>query len=129
MSFYAEKVKTIYTISCMKTTDRIVDILQARLLQHLFIDLPQHQIQRLLKLQKECAGFVLINYATCEEITKLKWLLVPRRINLTISKLIFKGLLKENVPENQEIQVRKSNQSLRTLSKVTLEYANLQKQQ
>ena len=79
MSFYAEKVKTIYTISCMKTTDRIVDILQARLLQHLFIDLPQHQIQRLLKLQKECAGFVLINYATCEKITKLKWLLVPQR--------------------------------------------------
>ena len=96
---------------------------------NLFIELPQHQIQRLLKLQKDCAGFVLINYATCEEITQLKWQLVPQKINFTISKLIFKGLLKENVPENQEIQVRKSNRSLRTPSKVTLEYTNLQKQQ
>ena len=68
-------------------------------------------------------------YATCEPITKLKWLLVPERINFTIAKLIFRGLLRENIPENLEIQVRTSNRSLRTPNKVILEYANLQKQQ
>ena len=70
---------------------------------NLFIDLPQYQIKLLLKLQKACAGFVLNKYAICEYITKLKWLLVRERINFTIAKLIFKGLLKENVPENLEI--------------------------
>ena len=44
-------------------------------------------------------------------------------------KFIFKGLLKENVPENIEIQIRTSNQSLRTQKKVILEYKNFQKQQ
>ena len=71
---------------------------------------------------------MLNKYATCEDITKLKWLLVPERINFTIAKRILKGLLNENVPENQEIQVRTLNRSLRTLNKVTLEYTNLQKQ-
>ena len=44
-------------------------------------------------------------------------------------KFIFKGLLKENVPESIEIQIRTSNQSLRTQKKVILEYKNFQKQQ
>ena len=95
---------------------------------NLFIDLPQYQIKRLLKLQKAYAGFVLNTYATCEDITKLKWLQVLDRINFTIAKPIFKGLLKENVPENLEIQVRTSNWSLRTPNKVIPEYTNLQKQ-
>ena len=59
-----------------------------------------------LKLQKACADFALNKFATCEDITKLKWLLVPERINFTIAKLVFKVLLKENIPENLEIQVR-----------------------
>ena len=95
---------------------------------NLFIDLPQYQIKRLLKLQKTCAGFVLSKYLTCEDITTLKWLLVPERINFTITKLIFKDLLKENVPENLDIQVRTSNLSLTTPNKVTLQCTNLQKQ-
>ena len=44
-------------------------------------------------------------------------------------KFIFKGLLKENVPENIEIQIRTTNQSLRTQKNVILEYKNFQKQQ
>ena len=47
---------------------------------NLFIDLPQRQIKRLLKLQKACAGFVLNKYAICEDITELKWLVVPERV-------------------------------------------------
>ena len=72
---------------------------------------------------------MLNKYATFEDIAKSKWLLVPERINFTIAKLIFKGLLKEKVPENLEIQVRTSNRSLKTPNKVTLEYKNLLKQQ
>ena len=56
---------------------------------NLFIDLPQRQIKRLLKLQKACAGFVLNKYATCANITKLKWLLVPEKITrLTTDRIV-----------------------------------------
>ena len=95
---------------------------------NLFIDLSKYKVKRLLKVQKACAGFVLNKYATCEDITKLKLLLAPERINFTIAKLIFKNLLKEKIPENLEIQIRTSNRSLRTPNKVILEYTNLQKQ-
>ena len=48
-----------------------------------------------------------------------------RENKFTIAKRIFEGLLKENLPENLEIQVRTSNRSLRTPNKVTLEYTNI----
>ena len=88
----------------------------------MFIDLPEYQIklqklQSLLKLQNARTGFVLNKYATCEDMTKLKWLLIPERINFIITKLIFKGLLKWNVLENLEIQTKNSNQSSKTLNK------------
>ena len=96
---------------------------------NVFIDLPQYQIKRLSNLQKTWAYFVVNMYATYEDITKLIWLLVLEIIHFKIKKLIFKGLLKENIPDTLEIQVRNSNWSLRTPNKVTLEYTNLQKQQ
>ena len=128
-TFYAEKVKTIYDINSTKTTDRIVDILHTRLLQQFIYWLITVLIQTFIKTTKACAGFVLSKYATCEDITKLKWLLVLERIHFTIAKLIFKGSLKENVTENLEIQIRTSNRSLRMPNKAILEYGNLQKQQ
>ena len=99
-------------------------LLQTWLLQQFIYWLTK--VKHLLKLQKACTGFVLNKYGTCEDITKLKWLQVPERINFTIAKLIFKSLLKENVPENLKIQIRTSNRSLRTPNKVILEYTNLQ---
>ena len=96
---------------------------------NVFIDLPQYQIKRLSNLQKTWAYFVVNMYATYEDITKLIWLLVLEIIHFKIKKLIFKGLLKEIIPDNLEIQVRNSNRSLRTPNKITLEYTNLQKQQ
>ena len=96
---------------------------------NVFIDLPQYQIKRLSNLQKTWAYFVVNMYATYEDITKLIWLLVLEIIHFKIKKLIFKGLLKENIPDNLEIQVRNSNRSLRTPNKITLEYTNLRKQQ
>ena len=96
---------------------------------NVFINLPQYQIKQLLNLQKICAYFVVNIYATYEDITKLMWLLIPEIIHFNITKFSFKGLLKENVPDNLEIQVRNSNRSLRTPNKITLEYTNLQKQQ
>ena len=70
----------------------------------LFIDLPQYRTKRLLKLQKSSAGFVLNTYAACEDKTKLKWPLIPKKIDFTIAKLIFKGLLKERAIRSRKLQ-------------------------
>ena len=124
-----KKLKRYTTLPIRKQLTESLIFSRLDCCNNLFIDLPQYQIKRLLKLQKACAGFVLKKYATCEDVTKLKWLLVPERTNFTIVKLIFRGLLRQNITENLEIQVRTSNWSLRTPNKVILEYANLQKQQ
>ena len=58
---------------------------------NLIIDSPQYQIKRLLKLQKTCTGFVLNNYTTCEDITKLKWLLGPEYHRITYFQRFIKG--------------------------------------
>ena len=48
---------------------------------NLFIDLTQYQIKSLLKLQKASSGFVLNKYATCEDMSKLKWMITSTRAN------------------------------------------------
>ena len=53
---------------------------------NLYLDLLQNQVKRLLKLQKACGGFILNKYATLENITKLKSLLVPKKVNFTITE-------------------------------------------
>ena len=124
-----KKLKRYTTLPIRKQLTESLIFSRLDYCNNLFIDLPWYQIKCLLKLQKACACSVLNKYATSEDVTKLKWLLVPERINFTIAKLIFRGLLRENIPENLEKQVRGSNRSLRTPNKVILEYANLQKQQ
>ena len=46
-------------------------------------------------------------------ITSLKWLLVPERINFTILKLTFKGLLTERMPSNLQLNIVKKPRTLR----------------
>ena len=124
-----KKLKRYTTLPIRKQLTKLLIFSRLDYCKNLSINLPQYQIKGLLKPQKACSGFVLNKSATCQDVTKLKWLLVPERINFTIAKLIFRGLLRENITENIEIQVRTSNQSLRTPNKVILEYVNLQKQQ
>ena len=113
-----KKLKRYTTLPVQKQLTESLIFSRLDYCNNLFIDLPQYQMKCLLKLQKACASFVLNKYAACEDTEKLKWLLVPERINFTIVKVIFKSLLKEAVPENLEIQVRTSNWSLRTPNKM-----------
>ena len=50
-----------------------------------------------MKLQKSCVNFVKRKFYSVEDIVSLKlslkWLLVPRRIDFTVLKMAFKGLL------------------------------------
>ena len=41
-----------------------------------------------------------------EDVLSLKWLLVPERIDFTVLKMTFKGLLNERMPSNFQISIK-----------------------
>ena len=81
---------------------------------NLFIDLPQYQVPRMIKLQKSCASFVKGKFCSTEDVVSLKWLLVPERIDFTVLKMTFKGLLNDRMPSNFQISIKEKKRELRT---------------
>ena len=73
---------------------------------NLFIDLPQYQVRRMIKLKKSFASCVKSKYCSMEDVVSLKWLLVPERIDFTVLKMTFKGLLNERMPSNFQISIK-----------------------
>ena len=73
---------------------------------NLFIDLPQYQVRRMIKLQKSCASFVKGKFCSIENVVSRKWQLVPERIDFAVLKMKFKGLLNERVPSNFRISIK-----------------------
>ena len=63
------------------------------------------------KLQKSYASFVKGKFCSIEDVVSLKWLLVPKRIDFTIT---FKCLLNERMPSNFQISIKEKKQELRT---------------
>ena len=49
-----------------------------------------------------------------EDVLSLKWLLVPERIDFTVLKMTFKGLLNERMPSNFQISIKEKKRELRT---------------
>ena len=47
-------------------------------------------------------------------MVSLKWLLVPERIDFTVLKMTFKGLLNERMPPNFQIIIKEKKRELRT---------------
>ena len=84
---------------------------------NLFIDLPQYQVRRMIKLQKSCASFVKGKFCSIEDVVSLKWLLVPERIDFTVLKMTFKGLLNERMPSNFQISIKEKKRELRSATK------------
>ena len=78
---------------------------------NLFIDLPQYQVRRMIKLQKFCASFVKGKFCLVEDMVSLKWLLVPERIDFTVLKMTFKGLVNERMPSNFLISIKEKNEN------------------
>ena len=56
------------------------------------------QKSRMEKLLQACAGFVKQKFGSKEDIIDLKWLLIDERIELSILKIVYNGLNKENMP-------------------------------
>ena len=68
----------------------------------------------MIKLQKSCASFVKGKFCSTEDVVSLKWLLIPERIDFTVLKMTFKGLLNERMPSNFHISIKEKKQELRT---------------
>ena len=86
---------------------------------NLFIDTPQYQVRRMIKLQKSCASFAKGKFCSIEDVVSLKWLLVPERIDFTVLKMIFKGLLNERMSSNFQISIKEKKRELRTATETT----------
>ena len=68
----------------------------------------------MIKLQKSCTSFVKGKFCSIEDVVLLKWLLVPERIDFTILKMTFKGLLNERMPSNFQISIKEKKREFRT---------------
>ena len=86
---------------------------------NLFIDLPQYQVRRMIKLKKSFASCVKGKYCSMEDVVSLKWLLVPERIDFTVLKMTFKGLLNERMPSNFQISIKEKKRKLRAATETT----------
>ena len=82
-----------------------------------YTDLRQSQLQRIIKLQKSCAIFVKRKLYFAEDVVLLKWLLIPERIDFTVSKTTFKGLLNDKMHSNFQINKKKGNKVLENQQK------------
>ena len=68
----------------------------------------------MMKLQKSCASFIKGKYCSIEGVVSLKWLLVPERIDFTVLKMTFKGLLNQRMPSNFQVSIKEKKRELRT---------------
>ena len=71
----------------------------------------------MVKLQKSCTIFVKDKLCLMEDVVSLKWLLFPERIDFTVLKMTFKGLLNERIPSNSQICIKEKKRELRTATK------------
>ena len=78
----------------------------------LFKGLTKFQIQRINKLVQACAGFVKYKYRELKDTADLNWLLIEKRIDFALMKLVFNRLNDKNMPENLQLKLSKKKRSL-----------------
>ena len=78
----------------------------------LFKGLTKFQIQRINKLVQACAGFVKYKYRELKDTADLNWLLIEKRIDFALMKLVFNRLNDKNMPENLQLKSSKKKRSL-----------------
>ena len=73
----------------------------------------------MIKLQKSCTRSVYGNHCSIEDVVSLKWLLIPERIDFTVLKMTYKGLLNERMPSNFQISIKEKKRKLRAATETT----------
>ena len=115
---YLKKAQKIQVTASMQAAGRIANLSRLSFCNHLFIDLTQYQIRRMIKLQKSCVSLARRQKSSMEDIVSLKWLLIPKRIDYTILKLTFKRILNQRMPSY--LQMGKGNNKRKLKSTETL---------
>ena len=114
-----KKLKWYTSQSVRKQLVELLIFLRLDYCNILFIDLSQYQIRRMIKLQKSCTRFAYGKYCSIEDVVSLKWLLIPDRIDFTVLKMTYKGLLNERMPSNFQISIKEKKRKLRTATETT----------
>ena len=79
----------------------------------LFKTLPQHRKNKRKKLLQSCAYFVKSKYGCKNDIIDLKCLVLEKRIDLSILKLVYNGINKEKMPANLKFELKKATRASR----------------
>ena len=72
----------------------------------------------MIKLEKSCASFVKRKFCSIEDVISLRWLSVPERIDFTVLKMTFKGLVNETMPSNFQTSIKEKKRELRTVTEI-----------
>ena len=72
----------------------------------------------MIKLEKSCASFVKSKFCSIEDVISLRWLSVPERIDFTVLKMTFKGLVNETMPSNFQTSIKEKKRELRTVTEI-----------
>ena len=72
------------------------------------------------KLLQSCAGFVKCKYGCKNDVIDLKWLLLEKRMDSSIMKLVYNGINKENTPANLKLELKKTTRTSRNNSPVII---------
>ena len=86
----------------------------------LFKTKPQYQENGMEKLVQSCAGFVKCKYGRKNDVIDLKWLLLEERIDLSILKLVYNGINKENLPANLKFELKDPTRTSRNSSPIII---------
>ena len=85
-------------------------------------NIPDYQLKRLQRLQNSCAGYVLAKFAKTDDLERLGWLSIKKRLELSIAKLSHKSLYEQIPLKTKQHIVTEYN--LRSLNAPKLEKAS-----
>ena len=76
----------------------------------------QPQYKKKIEWINFCAGFVKCKYGCKNDVIDIKWLLLEERIDLSILKVVYNGINKENMPATLKLELNKSTRTSRNNS-------------
>ncbi len=115
-----KKLKHFTTLKLRKQLAESLVLTKIDFNDYVYSPLSVTLINKLQRLQKVAASFVLGRYASSADILKLNWLPIVERREFNCMKMTFKAIHNENWPSINRIEIKKTNRTLRNSNELKL---------
>ena len=115
-----KKLKHFTTLKLRKQLAESLVLTKVDFNDYVYSPLTITQLNKLQRLQKAAASFVLGRYASSTDILKLNWLPIVKRREFNCMKMTFKAIHNENWPSVNRIDIKKTNRTLRNSNELKL---------